>query len=352
MPFDSRILREPPRVLRDRRLVGGWLLTVCFMLLVMIALGGATRLTGSGLSIMEWAPLSGVVPPLSHAEWERLFGLYQDIPQYRLLHEGMDLAGFQQIFWLEWVHRFWGRLIGVVVLVPLLAFWATGRIERRLVPRLGVIFVLGGLQGAIGWFMVASGFSPESTAVSAYRLVAHLVMALVLFAAVLWTALSVLHPVPAAPREVGPVRAMLRLSAGMVALTIVAGGFVAGLHAGLVYNSFPLMDGGLVPAGYAQLSPWVRNLTENVAAVQFDHRLLASLTLILVTATAVVGWRRGIARGAMLALGGAVVVQYGLGVSTLLLVVPVGLATLHQSVAVLLLSAVVFGLHSLRFSKS
>ena len=348
MPFDSRATaHNQPRALRDRRLVAGWLFTVCFMLLVMIALGGATRLTGSGLSIMEWDPVSGMIPPLSHTEWERLYGLYRGIPQYQLLHEGMDLAGFQQIFWLEWVHRFWGRLIGVVVLLPLLLFWATGRIERRLVPRLGIIFVLGGLQGAVGWFMVVSGFFPDSTAVSPYRLVVHLVLALVLYAAVLWTALSVLRPKPLPHPAAGPVRGLLHVTAGLIAVTIIAGGFVAGTHAGWTYNTFPLMDGHLVPSGYASLTPWTRNLFENIPAVQFDHRLLATLTVLLASLTVLVSWRRGCLKR-VAPLGGFVLLQYGLGIATLLLVVPTWLATLHQAVAVLVLSAALWGIHSLR----
>jgi len=318
---------------------------------VMIVLGGLTRLTGSGLSIMEWAPLSGMLPPLSTAEWERLYALYQQIPQYVLLHPGMDLAGFQQIFWLEWIHRFWGRLIGVAVIVPLLWFWATGRIARRLVPRLLLFVVLGGLQGAVGWFMVASGFFPDSTAVSAYRLVFHLALALALYGAIFWTALSALTPTPIAAPGARAARRLAGLSATLVGCTILAGGFVAGTHAGFTYNSFPLMDGHLVPEGYASLTPWARNLFENIPAVQFDHRLLATLTLLAIGATiASAPWARlgHAARLALAALGFVVLVQYGLGVATLLLVVPTGIAALHQAVAVLVLTATLAVLHALR----
>ncbi len=177
MPFDldtSARRIETSRDVSDRRLVAGWLFAVCAMLWVMIVLGGATRLTGSGLSIMEWAPLSGVLPPWSDAEWTRLFALYQQIPQYKLINDGFGLEGFKHIFWLEWTHRLWGRLIGVAFLVPLVVFGVRGAIRRGLWLRLAGFFVLGGLQGAVGWFMVASGFAADSTAVSAYRLVAHL----------------------------------------------------------------------------------------------------------------------------------------------------------------------------------
>lgn len=349
MPFDPAHARpttiaEMP--LRHRRLVSLWLFAVAFMILAMVGLGGATRLTGSGLSIMEWAPLSGALPPMSHADWEHLFRLYKEIPQYRLLNQGMDLAGFQNIFWLEWTHRLWGRLIGVVFLLPLIVFAVRRMIPRPLIPRLGLLFVLGGLQGAVGWFMVASGFFPDSTAVAPARLVIHLAFALVLYAAILWLGLSIRFPRP----EGGPpgLRRLSSATLALVALTIVAGGFTAGLHAGLDYNTFPLMDGQLVPQGYALLEPFWRNLTQNVAAVQFDHRLLATLTLATATATALIGLRRGAPRGPLLALQLAVLLQYSLGVATLLLVVPVPLAVAHQVTAVLLLTAALVLRHSLR----
>jgi cytochrome c oxidase assembly protein subunit 15 len=356
MPFDVRDFpdaqpgdRASSR--RNRRLVATWLFVVAGMILVMVVLGGATRLTGSGLSIMEWAPLSGALPPLNDAEWQRLFALYQKIPQYELVNHGFGLDGFKRIFWLEWTHRLWGRLIGVVFLLPLVAFWVTGRIERRLRPRLALLFVLGGLQGAVGWFMVASGFFADSTAVSAYRLVVHLVLALVLYAAILWTGLGLLQPESPAPIPPRLLRLGTALTVVLVSLTIMAGGFVAGTHAGLDYNTFPLMDGQLVPAGYATLDPFLRNLTENIAAVQFDHRLLATLTAAAAVLTLIAGFRAPQAdrlRNRLLALGLAVGGQYALGVATLLAVVPVDLATAHQAGATLLLTAAIILLHGVR----
>ncbi len=353
MPFDIQEFEtatSDPATRRNRLMVAGWLFAMCAMILVMIVLGGATRLTGSGLSIMEWAPLSGALPPLSQSEWERLYKLYQQIPQYALVNRGFGIDGFKHIFWLEWVHRLWGRLIGAAFLLPLIWLWARGAIEPRLRPRLALLFVLGGLQGAVGWFMVASGFMADTTAVSPYRLVVHLAMALVLYAALLWTGLSVLRPLPerAAPAV---TRRLIRLAVPLVALTILAGGFVAGLHAGLVDNTFPLMQGRLAPPDYAQLDPFIRNLTENATAVQFNHRLLATLTALVVAATVGVGLRQmppGLPRGALLALGLAVAVQYALGVATLLWIVPPGLATAHQAVAVLVLTAALVSLHTLR----
>jgi len=352
MPFDVHDFPDASRMDRaamrqNRRIVAIWLFTIAAMILVMIVLGGATRLTGSGLSIMEWAPLMGTLPPMSDAEWHRLFDLYRQIPQYSLVNEGFGLAGFKQIFWLEWTHRLWGRLLGFAFLVPLVWLGATGRIERRLVPRLVLLFVLGGLQGAIGWFMVASGFLPDTMSVSAYRLVVHLVLALTLYAAILWTALSLLRPVgPPVPVPLGP-RVLAATCAVLVALTIVAGGFVAGLHAGLTYNTFPLMDGHLVPVGWDRLYPVLRNLTENVATVQFDHRVLATITLVMVTLMAAVAPRAGLPRSISIALGLVVAAQYVLGVTTLLLVVPVPVATMHQAGAVILLTTVLIAWHRL-----
>ena len=334
------------------RAVAAWLFVICAMLLVMIALGGATRLTGSGLSIMEWAPLMGTLPPLSETEWRRLYALYQQIPQYSLVNQGFGIEGFKGIFWLEWTHRLWGRLIGIAFLLPLIWFAVRGAIDGRLARRLGLLFLLGGLQGAIGWFMVASGFAADSTAVSPYRLVVHLTMALVLYSVILWTALGLWRDgAPAAAEPAAAPPALRRLSVAvlhLVALTVVAGGFVAGLHAGLTYNTFPLMDGRLVPEGYWTL-PGLRNLTENIPAVQFDHRLLATGTALLALGTIAYSLRagvRGVLRTRLLLLGGAVLAQYALGVSTLLWVVPVPLATAHQAMAVLLLTAALALLHA------
>ena len=355
MPFDDRSFPsiEAAAQRRRRHRVAAWLFVVAFMIWGMVVLGGATRLTGSGLSIMEWAPLSGALPPVTTAEWNRLFALYKTIPQYALLHPGMDLAGFRSIFWLEWAHRVWGRLIGVAFFVPLVWFAVTGAIPRRMVPRLALLFALGGLQGAVGWFMVASGWAPDATAVSPYRLVIHLTLALALFAAVLWTALSTRSPVAMSIRGAAALRRLSRASCVLVGLTIVAGGFTAGLHAGLVYNTFPLMDGRLFPAGYAGLHPFVRNLTENVIAVQFDHRLLATLTAAATLATVVAGVLARavlpVASGLALAcLGCAVVIQYSLGVTTLITGVAVPLAIAHQATAVALLAAALTLAHTLR----
>jgi len=345
---------NPPQVAtpRNDRAVAIWLLACCAMIFAMAVIGAITRLTESGLSIMEWAPLSGALPPLTTAEWERLFAIYQQIPEYRVDNAGMTLAEFKTIFWWEYVHRLWGRLIGVVFLLPFLWFLLRGRLRRGLAPHLALIFLLGGLQGALGWYMVASGFA-ERTDVSQYRLVAHLGAAVAIYAYILWVALGLLRPAPALspdPRA-GGLRAGLAALAVLVAVAMASGGFVAGLNAGMIYNTFPLMGGHLVPDDYGTLAPWPSNLFENVAAVQFNHRVLA----VLCVAAASALWLRGRA----LALAPAArrvldlvllmaLVQFALGVSALLLVVPVWLGALHQGGALVLLTLALVALHLLR----
>src|SRR5437763_1207660 len=313
------------------------------------SIGGITRLTLSGLSITEWQPVTGILPPLSAASWAAEFDKYRHIPQYRLLNAGMRLADFQTIYWWEYVHRLWGRLIGVVYAVPFLYFWLRGRLPKRLFAPLGGILLLGTAQGALGWYMVESGLV-DRVDVSQYRLVAHLALALAIYALTLWIALGLFLERPRAGGAAGWRRGA-EGGIGLVALTIVAGGFVAGLHAGLIYNTFPLMDGSFVPAGYAELQPWIRNWFENVSAVQFDHRVLAMTTV----AAAVLLWIAALhaplprsARLALHALLAAAALQFALALSTLLLVVPIPLAAAHQAGAVLLLTAAIVFRHALR----
>jgi cytochrome c oxidase assembly protein subunit 15 len=354
MPFDvqSLTLPEAERPSRgDARAVARWLLGVAGLVWVMVAIGGATRLTGSGLSIMEWAPLSGALPPLSDAEWRRLYDLYRSIPQYALVNAGFGLEGFKEIFWLEWIHRQWGRLIGLAYLGGLAWFWLRGQIPAGYKPRLLLLLALGGLQGAIGWYMVASGFEANRTAVAPFRLVIHLGLALIIFGALLWTALDLLRPDARAPAGYRPVRRMVRAAFWALAAAMLAGGFVAGTRAGFTFNTFPLMDGALVPAGLFGHDPWWRSVVADPLTIQFGHRLLASVAALAAIGAALAAWRRlapGFARRAVLVLGGAVLVQYAIGVATLLWVVPVPLGTLHQAMAVLVLAVVLVALHALR----
>jgi cytochrome c oxidase assembly protein subunit 15 len=359
---------------RRARAVAVWLLVCCAMIFAMVVIGGITRLTWSGLSITEWRPVMGAIPPLSAADWQAEFAKYQQTAQYKLLNTGMSLGDFKTIFLWEYMHRLWGRLIGFVYLVPFLYFLIRRQIPRRLAWPLAGIFALGAVQGAVGWWMVKSGLA-DRIEVSQYRLTAHLALALVIYAATLWTALGLLAPTPTLPRLRGreisgvgdgddhppPLRAgegrgggWRRAAEGvlvLVALTIVAGGFVAGLNAGLTYNTFPLMDGRFVPAGYGQLAPFARNWFENIAAVQFDHRLLAETTVVAVIVLWLIGRRAALPRGprfALHALLATALLQVSLGISTLLLVVPVPLAAAHQAGAVLLLTAAIVFRHRLR----
>jgi len=334
------------------RAVGLWLLACCAMVLAMAVIGAITRLTESGLSIMEWAPLSGTLPPLSQAEWQRLFDLYRQIPEYQEVNAGMSLAEFKTIFWWEYIHRLWGRLIGLVFALPLAWFWLRGRIDRPLGRKLLLALALGGAQGLLGWFMVASGFA-ERTDVSQYRLTAHLGLALVIYGYLLWLAFGVLWPRP--ERSHDPATSTLRRALLglliLVAVTIASGGFVAGLNAGLTYNTFPLMDGDLIPRGYGDLSPWLLNLFENVAAVQFNHRLLAVTTVALALALWVWSLARDVspaAHGGFAVLAILALMQLALGITALLLVVPVTLGALHQAGAILVLTATLWTLHQLR----
>jgi cytochrome c oxidase assembly protein subunit 15 len=315
-----------------------WLFLCAAMIFAMVVIGGVTRLTESGLSITEWRPITGTIPPLSRAEWEAEFAKYQRIPEFREKNASMTLDEFKTIFWWEYAHRLWGRAIGIAFALPLAWFALTGRVRGRLLGRLAGILALGGLQGAIGWWMVASGLV-DRTDVSPYRLAVHLSLALVIFALILRLALELGDGDP--PPRPGGYRAAGRAVLAALGLTIVAGAFVAGTDAGFVYNSFPLMDGRFVPAGYADLSPWWTNPFENVAAVQFNHRWLAIVTATLVLGY--VGWLHATLpdpapRRLAGWLGAAVVAQVGLGILALLHAVPVALGAAHQAGAVILLT--------------
>jgi heme a synthase len=342
----SVTLRAGSPAHRDR-LVALWLFACAAMILAMVVIGGITRLTESGLSITEWRPLTGVIPPLTEAEWEESFALYRQIPEYQLLNKGMSLAEYKSIYWWEFIHRLWGRLIGIAFAVPLAIFLLRRRIGRELAPWLGLLFVLGALQGALGWYMVASGLS-ERTDVSQYRLAAHFGLAVALYAAVLWTALRLVRPAPEEAHEGARLRPWLLAALGLVALTMIAGAFVAGLNAGFVYNEFPWMGEGLVPPDYKHSGGgfWA-NAFENPAAAQLHHRVLAVASLAAIFA---VWWRSrhlrltAAARAALAGVAVMAALQLVLGVLTLVLVVPIPVAALHQGGALVLLS---FGLWAL-----
>jgi cytochrome c oxidase assembly protein subunit 15 len=320
--------------------VGWWLIAVAALIAIMVLVGGATRLTESGLSIVEWKPVTGTLPPLSEAQWAQAFEGYKAIPQYRELNAGMSLAEFKTIFWWEWSHRLLGRAIGVVYLLPFLWFLWRGVLNIELKRRLWLIFGLGALQGAVGWWMVASGLS-QRVEVSQYRLATHLVLALAIFAAVVWT----LRRMRERPPAVMPSRLKVT-SVVLLALTfmqIYFGALVAGLRAGRVYNTWPEIDGALIPSA-ARLffeEPWWRNLFDNALTVQFEHRMTAYalLALALLHAIDAVRSRAG---GAVISgawyLVAAVILQAMLGILTLLNQVPIDLALAHQAVAIVVLT--------------
>jgi cytochrome c oxidase assembly protein subunit 15 len=336
---------------RSRKPVGVWLLLCCALVFCMVVIGGVTRLTHSGLSMVEWQPLVGTIPPLDQQQWQDLFNQYQATPEYQKINRGMSLDEFKGIFWWEYFHRLLGRAIGLVFFVPLAWFLMRGKISGMLALKLGGIFLLGALQGAIGWYMVKSGLV-EDPRVSQFRLTAHLGMALLILAAMLWTALNLLIPHTdahdATPRRLGHFAGAL---AALIFVMALSGGFVAGIRAGFAYNTFPLMNGHLVPPGLFTLDPWWSNLFSNMATVQFNHRMIAWLLVVLVLAFWIAARRVAMAprkRLATHALLGLLLVQVALGISTLLLGVPIPLAAAHQAGAVLLLCAALWNAHELR----
>jgi cytochrome c oxidase assembly protein subunit 15 len=320
-----------------------WLYILAALVVAMVAIGGATRLTGSGLSITEWKPVTGAIPPLSQEGWIAEFQRYQASPQYRLLNHGMSLGEFQFIYWWEWSHRQLGRLIGLVFFVPLAWFWLRGMVRGRLALALLGIGALGGLQAAVGWIMVASGLQPGMVAVAPIKLMLHLLIASVILALLVWIAAG-LGRDPAREEAVPrSARFTSMIFLGLVLLQIALGALVAGSRAGLTYNTWPLMDGRLIPSAEALLAvtPWYENFVDNPALVQFDHRIMGYAVVAFAL------WHmarlRRTAPGSSAArratgIAGIAVAQMALGIATLVLVVPLALALAHQLLAMALLA--------------
>ncbi len=338
-----------------RRAIALWLFACCFMVLSTLVVGGVTRLTHSGLSIVEWQPMVGTIPPLSQSDWQAVFLKYQQTPEYQKVNHKMDLEEFKPIFWWEYTHRLLGRTIGMVFLLPFLYFLGRRRIDVKIAPRLAGIFVLGALQGAMGWYMVKSGLVDDPR-VSQYRLSAHLGLAFIIFAAMFWVALGVLAERESAQSQRGSqrLRSLRRLAAWLaliVFVMVLSGGFVAGLHAGLAYNSFPLMYGHFVPPDLFALTPWLVNFFDNPTTAQFDHRMIAWLLFFLVPYFWLKSRRTALNRGARLASHLLLLLfslQLCLGIMTLLLAVPVPLAAAHQTGAMLLFADLLWLNHQLR----
>jgi cytochrome c oxidase assembly protein subunit 15 len=327
-----------------RRAVGLWLLAIATVIMAMVTIGGLTRLTGSGLSITEWDPIMGAIPPLNDAQWTEAFVKYQRIPQYVIENRGMTLAGFKGIFWWEWTHRFLGRLLGVLFVVPFLWFAWAGAIRKSEWPRFVVLFLLGGFQGFIGWWMVESGLETR-VSVSQYRLAIHLGAAILLLGVILWAALDYLRDLKTGSQPA--LRAFVL--AVLIYVQMLLGALVAGLHAGLVYNTWPDMDGKIFPEGAFSITPWWLNPFENPALAQFDHRIGA----YLIAGLAIYIYAKGIvligaAKKSAKLVAALIVFQIGLGIVTLLMQAPEGLAALHQVVAATLFCAAIWHAYELR----
>ncbi|HYD15166.1 MAG TPA: COX15/CtaA family protein [Hyphomicrobium sp.] len=334
----------PPAAAWDRA-VRFWLYAVAGLVLAMITVGGATRLTDSGLSITEWKPILGAIPPLTDAHWQEAFAKYKEIPEYHLVNKGMSLEAFKAIYWWEWGHRFLGRMIGLAFALPLAVFWFAGALRPGYGWKFAGVLALGGLQGAIGWYMVKSGLV-DRVDVSQYRLALHLTVAFLILALVVWLAFELALPesaeVPAA------LKTLPLLIVAVIFLQVVLGAFVASLKGGLVYNTWPTMDGALIPHDLMAIEPWWHNPFENAVTAQFNHRLVAYTVIVLVAFEAWRTFTSGAGREARVSAGllvAGVLGQAALGIWTLLEAVPLGLGIAHQSCAAILLILAVRHLH-------
>ncbi len=334
------------------RPIAWWLLVCAGMVFVMVVLGGATRLTGSGLSMVEWKPLT-VLPPLNDAEWLAEFQNYQTSPEFQKKNSWMTVEDFKDIYWLEYIHRLWGRLIGVVFAVPFAWFAFKRALDRPLTLKLAGIFALGGAQGVLGWFMVASGLQDRPD-VSQYRLAAHLILAFIVYAFILWVAMDLLRAARRTPSPRNHDIRFARLTVGVAAAVLLvsfSGAFVAGLNAGFIYNTFPLMAGQLIPDGLYGPQPWYLAIFEDIKTVQFNHRVLAITLVGLIIATWWIARPLNLntrARGLVNRLVIMAALQVALGISTLVLVVPFGPALAHQAGALILFTIALCLAHEVR----
>jgi heme a synthase len=326
-----------------------WLWSIAALVFAMVVVGGATRLTGSGLSITEWRPILGAIPPLNEADWQAAFEKYKQIPQYAVVNKGMTLGDFKFIYAWEWSHRLLGRLIGALFALPFLWFWLRGKLRAGLAPKLLGVLALGGLQGFIGWYMVKSGLA-DRVSVSQYRLALHLTVAFAIMGLVVWLAREEAQhrQFITGPAASSGSRRRAGLLVALVELQVMLGALVAGLKAGLVYNTWPDMNGRFIPEGMWPLSPWYLNLFETIATVQFDHRMLAYLIVILALVQVLRKASRPVDQRVWRSrtiLGFAVLAQMALGIAVLLYGVPLWLGLAHQAGAALVLIAAVWHLH-------
>ncbi|WP_227657420.1 COX15/CtaA family protein [Candidatus Magnetaquicoccus inordinatus] len=333
-----------------------WLFTCCVMILLMVIIGGLTRLTGSGLSMVQWAPILGWFPPFTEADWLEVFAQYRQSPEFLKINWEMDLAGFKSIYWLEYIHRLIGRITGLVFLLPFLYFLGKRRIDRTMAWQFALMFFIGALQGGMGWYMVKSGLV-DNPHVSQYRLTAHLGIAVALYAYMLWVALGLFFSQRqrAADLPRHPLLTRAIALTALIFLTILSGGFVAGLDAGMAFNTFPLMNDEWIPEGILFLQPAYLNFFENIATVQWDHRLLAVILFFSILAFWWLSRAYSLSKPARIAqhlLLLMMLIQIALGISTLLLMVPTPLASAHQTGAVLLFTISLFLTHRLYHAAS
>ena len=336
-------------------IIAKWLFILCGMVFFMVLLGGLTRLTHSGLSMVNWRPLLGWLPPIGHQEWQFIFDLYKETPEFKIINYDMTLDGFKSIFWLEYGHRLWGRLMGLAFILPFAFFLAKGWVNRRLFCHLVIILLLGTSQGVLGWYMVKSGLV-DNPDVSQYRLTSHLSVAFLIYGYMLWIAMSLLRFRGGAIAISRPKLLIPSICTLIwIFLTMLSGGFVAGLDAGLTYNTFPLMDGQFIPDGLWKINPWYINLFENVTTVQFDHRIFAETTLLLVAVLWIISRKTDMTNFARKPFNGlliAVLAQVILGIVTLIFAVPVFFASLHQIGAIVLFTVSLWTVHSLFDNKN
>ena len=343
----SRKITAKSSINAKNRLLGFWLVWVAFLVFLMILLGGVTRLTGSGLSMVDWKPLMGVLPPMNEGDWVELFEKYKLFPEYRLKNFGIELKEFKLIFWFEYAHRVLGRLIGVVFIVPFLYFFLKKRISKRNLAIFSGIFFLGSLQGLLGWFMVQSGLQNEPE-VSQYRLAAHFALAVMIYLALLWNSFSMFYPIKFGFIKVIKSDPLVFFITCLTFVVMISGAFMAGTNAGLSYNTFPYMDGKIVPEGIFQMQPWSKNFFENITTIQFFHRIMA-ISLLVVIFLLWIKHLKDVLSNFFLdynLLFLAAIFQFCIGVITLLMVVPLPLGVLHQFGSIVLITAGIFALHN------
>ena len=354
-PYDTQMPTQ--QIAGQGYAVAVWLVSVAVLVVIMVAVGGATRLTDSGLSITEWKPILGAVPPITAQDWQVAFEKYKQIPEYLEVNAGMSLAAFKFIYWWEWGHRFLGRFIGLAYALPLFYFLWAGHIPPRARAALLAILGLGALQGFIGWYMVQSGLT-ERVDVSHYRLAMHLTLAFVILAALVWMAMALRPRTQHLSAQSTDRRALARsvVLCALLLLQVILGAFVAGTKAGLTYNTWPLMDGDWVPPGLWQMTPWFMNFLENTTTIQFTHRALAYVVIAWAIVHAVLSSRsnhKGIKSGAWV-LVALFVAQAGLGIWTLLAVdgrIPIGLGVAHQTGAAIVLAYAVYHIQTIRLTR-